>query len=92
MISEPQARLLAEEFLALDRSDNQPELAILWDLARVEDGILIAPYNSVLFGQTGDYDDQLLGCLPILVDMSSGEVSFARLEDHEFWGIQPEGQ
>ncbi|MFD6227895.1 hypothetical protein ACFWFZ_13585 [Streptomyces sp. NPDC060232] len=92
MLSEGQARALAEEFLLASRVAGEPEFAILWDLARVKDGVLVAPYNSVRFMETRDYSDQLLDCWPILVDMSSSLVRFARIDEPEFWGAAPEDQ
>ncbi|WP_327694830.1 hypothetical protein [Streptomyces sp. NBC_00459] len=83
MISEEQGRLVAEEFLQASRKFSEPELAIDWNRVRVREGILIAPYNSSQFLTTGEH--QLLDCWPILVDLSSGQARFGRLEERAFW-------
>ncbi|MEV7511786.1 YrhB domain-containing protein [Streptomyces sp. NPDC091201] len=81
MISESDAKKVAEEFLRESRRVGEPELAIKWESVVMKNGVLVAPYNSALFFETGDYRDQLLDCWPILVDMSNGSVRFALLED-----------
>ncbi|MYT10833.1 MULTISPECIES: hypothetical protein [Streptomyces] len=83
MISEEQARLIAEEFLQESKRPTEPELAINWNRARVKEGILIAPYNSAEFLSTGE--NQLLDCWPILVDLASGQARFGELEERPFW-------
>src|SRR5437867_3861832 len=85
MISEVEAKGVADRFLRASCSANEPELGIDWNRVRVKDGVLIAPYNSAQFLETRDARDQLLDCWPILVDMSTGQARFGELEEREFW-------
>jgi hypothetical protein len=85
MLSEPEARSIAEAFLLESRQPTEPELAIDWERVRMKDGILIAPYNSAEFLTSGRSDHRLLDCWPILVDLSSGDVRFGTLEERSFW-------
>ncbi|MEU3048209.1 YrhB domain-containing protein [Streptomyces sp. NPDC006984] len=85
MISETEAREIAQDFLMTSRRDGEPELAIDWSDAEVKEGVLIAPYNSARFLETRDVSDQLLDCWPILVDLSAGKARFGRLEERDFW-------
>ncbi|QTD95721.1 YrhB domain-containing protein [Streptomyces cyanogenus] len=85
MISEKEAREIANSFLQASRDVAEPELAIDWGRVRVKEGYLIAPYNSVQFLETRDSSIQLLDCWPILVDMSTGQARFGLLEEREFW-------
>ncbi len=87
MLTEAEARAVAEEFLQRSRRPGEPEFAIDWNLARVKEGVLIAPYNSTQFLATRNYEDQLLDCWPILVDLSSGEIRFGILEERDFWRL-----
>jgi hypothetical protein len=85
MISEAEGRLVAASFLWASRKPSEPELAIDWDKVRVEEGILIAPYNSARFLASRNCEHQLLDCWPILVDLSSGQARFVELEERAFW-------
>ncbi|MFI2379984.1 hypothetical protein ACH5AO_33775 [Streptomyces sp. NPDC018964] len=85
MISEEDGRVIAEGFLQESRRPAEPELAIDWNMVRVKEGILIAPYNSAEYLVSGDPEHRLLDCWPILVDLSSGEVRFGDLEERAFW-------
>ncbi|MGW0551751.1 YrhB domain-containing protein [Streptomyces altiplanensis] len=85
MIPENEARTVAEEFLQASRATGEPELAIDWSRARMKGGVLIAPYNSARFLETRDIRDQLLDCWPILVDTSTGQARFGKLEERDFW-------
>ncbi|WP_331730891.1 hypothetical protein [Streptomyces sp. NBC_01174] len=89
MFSEEAAKEIAERFLLASRKVSEPELAIDWELTRVKQGTLIAPYNSAHYMETRNPRDQLLDCWPILVDMSTGQARFALLEEREFWRIMP---
>ncbi|MGW6796569.1 YrhB domain-containing protein [Streptomyces chartreusis] len=86
MISEADGRLIAESFLSASRMHGEPELAINWNAARVKEGILIGPYNSAQYLATRSIEYHLLDCWPILVDLSSGEARFGKLEEMPFWG------
>jgi hypothetical protein len=85
MPSEAEGRSAAEEFLRASRKPSEPELAIDWNRVRVKEGILIAPYNSSEFLTSRNLEHQLLDCWPILVDLSSGQVRFGKLEERAFW-------
>ncbi|MFI2429792.1 hypothetical protein ACH5A7_37975 [Streptomyces sp. NPDC018955] len=85
MISEEDGRVIAEGFLRESRRPTEPELAIDWNMVRVKDGILIAPYNSADYLASGKSEHYLLDCWPILVDLSSGQVRFGDLEERAFW-------
>ncbi|MFP1625051.1 hypothetical protein ACLB9X_07545 [Streptomyces sp. 5K101] len=87
MISEDEAREVAAEFLRASRTAGEPELGIDWVRVRVKEGHLIAPYNSTCFLETRDPRDQLLDCWPILVNLSTGEARFGKLEEREFWRL-----
>ncbi|MFF3334722.1 hypothetical protein ACFYWX_35155 [Streptomyces sp. NPDC002888] len=85
MLSEAEGRLVADAFLQASRKTSEPELAIDWNRVRVKEGILIAPYNSVQFLKSRNYEHQLLDCWPILVDLSTGQARFGELEERAFW-------
>lgn len=85
MISEEEARKVAEDFLQVSRSPREPELAIDWSEVRVKEGVLIAPYNSSVFLRSRDVREQLLDCWPILVDLSTGQARFGDLSERAFW-------
>ncbi|MFF4442811.1 YrhB domain-containing protein [Streptomyces sp. NPDC001621] len=85
MISEDDARKIADNFLQASREVDEPELAIDWSRVRAKEGYLIAPYNSVQFLATRNPVDQLLDCWPILVDMNTGRARFGQLEERDFW-------
>ncbi|MFG2359963.1 YrhB domain-containing protein [Streptomyces sp. NPDC048521] len=85
MISEEAAKSIAEQYLRESQGAYDPPLGIDWDDVEVKEGILIAPYNSIEYLQTRDVRDQLLDCWPILVDMTTGNVRFGKLEERDFW-------
>ncbi|MEU4923720.1 hypothetical protein AB0G29_30765 [Streptomyces parvus] len=85
MISEEDARKVAENFLQESRSPGEPELAIDWKKVRVKEGVLIAPYNSCDFLRSRDDRERLLDCWPILVDLSTGQARFGDLSERTFW-------
>lgn len=87
MISEDEAKKIAQNFLLENQSRGESELMIGWDLVRVKDGILIAPYNSARYWETLDIDDQMIGCWPILVELATGHVRFSELKEMDFWDI-----
>ncbi|MFF7127262.1 YrhB domain-containing protein [Streptomyces sp. NPDC008240] len=85
MLERAEALQIAASFLARSQRDSEPPLAI--DAARVREnnGLLIAPYNSVQFLTSRDVRQQLLDCWPILVDLASGDVRFGTLEERHLW-------
>jgi hypothetical protein len=85
MLSEAEGRLVADRFLQASRKPSEPELAVDWELVRVKEGILIAPYNSTQFLASRNCKHQLLDCWPILVDLSSGSTRFGNLDERSFW-------
>ncbi|MGW4599768.1 YrhB domain-containing protein [Streptomyces sp. NPDC004457] len=85
LISEEEAKRIAEEYLRRSQGVYEPPLSIDWGNVRVKEGVLIAPYNSIEYLQTRDPRDQLLDCWPILVDMATGDVRFGELEERDFW-------
>ncbi|MFC5723399.1 YrhB domain-containing protein [Streptomyces gamaensis] len=74
----------AEKFLEESREEGEPELAIDYDRIREKGENLVVPYNSAKYLQTRNEADMALGCWPMLVNLTSGEVRFGGLEDRPF--------
>ena len=84
-MEQDEALQLAVQFLADSQRDNEPPLAIDTERVRVNNGLLIAPYNSVQYLASRDARQQLLDCWPILVDLERGDVRFGALEERHLW-------
>ncbi|NGO75222.1 hypothetical protein G6045_05930 [Streptomyces sp. YC504] len=60
----------------VERSQHKDEPALDADTERVREGygLLIVPYNSVEYLASRNVRHQLLGCWPILDDLTTGDV------------------
>ncbi|MFI8242611.1 hypothetical protein ACIF83_36100 [Streptomyces sp. NPDC085866] len=85
MLERAQALQIAAAFLARSQRDSEPPLAVDAGRVRENNGLLIAPCNSVQYLASRDVRHQLLDCWPILVDLTSGDVRFGTLDGRHLW-------
>ena len=91
-MEQDEALQLAVAFLAHSQRDDETPLAVDAERVRESNGLLIVPYNSVLYLASRDAREQLLDCWPILVDLARGDVRFGTLDERHLWRTRaPDG-
>ncbi|MFF1902889.1 hypothetical protein [Kitasatospora sp. NPDC058218] len=80
-----EARLLAQNLLDGSLAPGEPEFALDSDFVRSVGDYFVFPYNSKIFLATRDFDDQVPGCWPIIVDSRTGFCRFSSVAEREKW-------
>lgn len=68
----------------LDRSDigwDPATMRLAHEFVQVEGSRAVVPYNSIKMLDTGDWHAQLLGNVPVVVDLITGECRFMTWEE-----------
>ncbi|MET7508135.1 MULTISPECIES: YrhB domain-containing protein [Streptomyces] len=80
MITTSEAISRAQDFLD---SNPQSDVPLLVDEVHVDvrDGALFAPCNSSEFIRTGRFEAMVIGCMPVRVDLQSGECRFLTFDE-----------
>lgn len=86
MISNEEAVVLADEFLRADTSSEVP-LIVARNEVIVRDSALIAPCNSAEFIRTDAFEDMVIGCTPVRVDLTTGACRFLTHKEAMEFGL-----
>ncbi|MEU8352056.1 MULTISPECIES: hypothetical protein [unclassified Streptomyces] len=81
MITTSEAISLARDFIELN---SRSDIPLVVDEANVDvrDGALFAPCNSSEFIRTGRFEAMVIGCMPVRVDLQSGECRFLTVDEY----------
>ncbi|MFH8349773.1 YrhB domain-containing protein [Streptomyces sp. NPDC018045] len=86
MMTHAEAVHIAEEQLAREAGPYDPPMAIDSSSIEEREGMLIVPFNSIEYLETGDPMKMLLDCFPTIVDLSTGEARMGTLADLSLFG------